>query len=1261
MTVNSITHEEIELLNPDQLIDLLDILIAGEIALHYLPGEVDKAIVPRPIRVKDGGEDAYVKLDLDPAKKITSRWLKQAYTSFQAKATDLSDTQCYDEVVKTDRSKGKFLKPRIQDCVDNKGEYVLFIRKAYTSQAIKLREKKIREAFSDCGVIGADKYPIRIIGGNEIEKWANTNIAAVTHIQMCRKITRPLLFRTWKEWKKEFDTNKRYVYQESDYLAKKSENLYEQLEKNKIVRVVGHKGIGKSRFVLECFDPNRSTYINTLSDLLVYVDLAVADFNEIGKFIYSQNSMEGIVVLDNCPDDWHTSYSTPIKSGGNLKIITIYDSLEKNSEWITIDRISQKDTVRMILESCFKGFEKSQIDHLLKITEGFPEMIPFIEKAINETKLDVFFSHIPDDFIEKFLFPKGMDREEMELFRACALFTEFPFFDDKIEDLLSEQQKEKIKEVNKLIYTSFVDNPLTHNKFYKFCRKYRDDRSLLEKRGFLYSVIPEPIAVSLAVDWWKDHEFSYVESLLGDLIKTELLVPMMDRVKMLDQSERGQTMAGKAWGPNGPFATAEVLNTELGSRLFRSVVEVNPEKTLQGIENAYEEYTSSDFNSLVKQGRRNLVWALEKLAFRKETFHGASILLMKFAAGENENYGNNATAQFLQLFHIHLSGTEVDYNERLKIINWGLLQGVPEFEELSILAMGSGLRSQGFSRMGGAERQGFSTFLQDYHPKNWVEIANYWIAIIKLLTKLSIEGRYRNLAKDTIAGSLRGMISNNLLPVVNDAMLTIISKDSSVWESAIKNLNLAKSYEANLPEEIETINKLLELLSPGNLADKLQLKVILPIWDHSPGNIRGEITQQAAELLAEEINANNLDLSDHFTALLTGEQRQTYNFAARLAKGYSDLDQIIDGAIESLKRIPKEKQNPSLIAGIMSVVKPSKQREIIAKITEAPEISFNKFFLLRLIDPQLEEVLSLFDLVDKNEADISHFSALQYGRMLENLSTESILEICSKIASYGQKGAWTSFIILATYYYSNEEKWLEMKGFIRQLTMEKNFLLDINNLNSSDSYQWSQAVIKLLDGTSDTEYAISITKQFISGLNTRSFPYFDHSIKEFVNILFQQYFSNIWPHFSKALISSGEIFMALKEVVGSHNGANGYPGLLQFADAKVVVDWIKKSGEKAMRRISYIMPCFGEKDWHPFAKRLIDEFGEEEGFLDEVAANLGSFSMVGSSDHYYESIIDMMKTLRTHKFAKVRKWAKNGINSYERRILSERLQEESRK
>jgi len=1263
MKINALTEDEVKHLKPAELVELLSILISSEIANTYQPGEIKTVSVPRPINVKDGGEDGKVEFEIPDtdSRFDNSKWIKSKYTMFQCKAQKMSDIACYKEIVVVKNKSPKALKPQIQKCFDVNGEYILFTTDSMVDATIINRTKSIRKGLKDTNTNNHANQKIRVLDANQIASWANEHISAIIYVQTCRGINRLGQFSTWAKWNSYYRAEKKYEYQESGVLKEYTDKLIELLETDKVVRVIGHKGLGKTRFVLESFNPkNQNQNIKNLSDTVVYINLATADPRELASFIINHSNLEGILVVDNCPNKWHESYSPLIIADGNLKLITIDDSPVNNKpNTIVLDRRAQREAVKLIFQNCFVGLTETEITHFVNISEGFPEMVPFIEDFIKDNSTQIIFNTIPSDFIRKFLFAESGDEQEYELFKACAVFSEFLFYDDKIEDLLSDAEKEKIKYQNKLIYTEISKKPSDQSMFYMFCTKYRDVRSLLEKKGMLHSVIPEPIAVNLAAEWWEQTSFEFVQNLLKELKDSELLIPMMDRLRSLDQSQRAQTIVSKAWGPNGPFSTAEVLNTELGSRLFRSVVEVNPEATVEALTFSFDEFTSDEMKDRLFSGRRNIVWALEKLAFRDETFIPAAKMLMKLAAGENENYGNNATGQLMQLFHIYLAGTQANFEKRLEILEWGLKHPETKVNLITISATGHGLLSHGFDRMIGAENQGIGKPLKEYEPENWNEIYAYWQKIIDLLVGVTATHPVlKQHAKQEIASSIRSLFSNGQSEMISQAIKKIAVSDSEIWPDAIGGLKMAISYENPSVEESNLIDSLLELLAPGNVKDKLKLTVIEPEWDYNPKDPNIDGNQVKAEQYASEIIQRKVDIVPFLADLLTGEQRQTFNFGAKLGL-IENLDYLVDNIISVLAEIPEKEQNPALLAGILYSLNRPEQRKIISKLISIDSLIKQVFYLIRLVVPDKSEILTLFSLVDSGKVGVEHFMGFQYGRALDQLQPNEVLELCQKISEYGTKGGWTSFLLIFQYCFQDEEKWIKCKDFIRNLMLKYNFLTDFDNVSHSDEYKWSMYLLKLLKGNNDEQLAGILSTQIVEAANTNTLPSHERFIKDIARILCAEYFEVFWPEIHPILLENTRGYFRIKTLLGSYNGAHGYDGILFLGDLDKIFEWCRNT-PKGAYRIAYIMPLFKDDTWSPFAKRMIDEFGKDEKFLNEIAANLGSFGMVGSSERYYNKIIEMAKSLLEHPIGNVRKWARNCIIHYQKRIRREKLEDEQR-
>lgn len=1264
MKINAITEDQVKFLKPEELVGLLDVLLSAEIEKYFTNRNVDRVSVPRPITIKDGGEDGRVELTVDDSNDITSLWIKSKFTCFQCKAQEMSEADCKKEVVvDIKKRKNREIKPQVKKCFDADGEYILITTDTFTDQATSARVTAIRNALKSTGLSKYADRKIKVYDSNQIAKWCNDHLAAITFVQKCRGIERLQPFLTWTEWHKTFLVDKKYEYQESEYLEACRENLYDLLQKEKVVRVVGHKGLGKTRFVLEAFNPARQVNeVTNLSQGLVYIDLASTDPTKLSGFLISYRDLDGLIIVDNCPDDWHNNYSAPVKSGGNLRLITINDSpLNSSSNLIYFNRREQKDVVRMIFQNCFQGLTDAQVDHLVSISEGFPEMVSYIDNVLRDKSADLIYNTIPSDFIYKFLFGGNKDEAEYHLFKACSIFTEFSFYDEKDDDILSIDEKKKITDQNTLIHSKISGKVVDDKAFYAFCVKYRDKRSLLEKRGLKYSVIPEPIAVNLAAEWWEENRFDFVKELMPELQQNSLLIPMMDRLSSLDQSERAKTIVAKAWGPNGPFTAAEVLNTELGSRLFRSVVEVNPIATTEGLETAFEDFSIEELKAALLAGRRNVVWALEKLVFRDETFDKSAKILARLAAGENENFGNNATGQFLQLFHIHLPGTSVNFERRLAIVNWMLEDEEPELHRLAVNAMSRGLKAHHFHRSIGAENQGFGTTIIEYRPDTWQEIFNYWAEMLNMLVNEVVSGSsYAELAKAEIAQAIRSLFGSGNSVMIKNAIERIFEVDDSLWNEAVDSLKITARYEDLNDSDKQLIEQLVSMLTPSSIADKIKFIVTTPAWEYNADDLDQQLSSRKAEQLAEELIAQEIDLITYLPLLLVGEQRQTYAFGAYFSEHYANVGSLIDESINQLSAIPQNTQNPTLLAGLISKLTAEDKYAIVDRLLQHPNLIRTAFYLTRLIEPSLADLRKLFKTLKSSQVSIDEFEGFQYGRGLDKLETSDVIKFCRELASYEIKGGWIAFLIISQYCYSDENKWAVCSNFTQEVLTQYNFLLEDHSYRH-DVYRWSMFAAKLLNNTQNETFAQTVSDQIIKALSNSYFYASDRFMTDLVKILTEQYFKIFWNVMSPKIAQSGIEFLNLKELIGAKNGAFGSNGPFFEVNHEEIISWCKNTGSKAPLRIGYIMPVFQENGWHPFAKKMIDEFGKDEKFLNEVSANMGSYSMVGSSIPYYSRIIDLATQLFNHREKNVAKWAKKMAANYKKMIRREELEEEERR
>jgi hypothetical protein len=192
------------------------------------------------------------------------------------------------------------------------------------------------------------------------------------------------------------------------------------------------------------------------------------------------------------------------------------------------------------------------------------------------------------------------------------------------------------------------------------------------------------------------------------------------------------------------------------------------------LERAFGAMSADDLRE-IRHGRRLVVWTLERLCFRKETFHRAAKLMLDFAVAENENrIANNATETFKALFRLYLSGTETPAIDRLSVVDEALESEDPVRRKIAIDALGQGLETNHFTRIGGPEWQGSGPSLKDWQPATSGEILTYYRGCLERLRDVACcSDDLSVVAKTNLARHIRGLLGQGL---VDDVTLAVHRK-----------------------------------------------------------------------------------------------------------------------------------------------------------------------------------------------------------------------------------------------------------------------------------------------------------------------------------------------------------------------------------------------------------------------------------------------------------------------------------------------------
>ena len=694
-TLFKVESKDIKDLNDLQLTKLLKLLLHLEARSS---GIAERAVdVALNITVADGGEDGRIQWNDGPA---STDYLPCRLVQFQNKATDMDPADCAKEIVNRDGS----MKRMVENVLDNGGAYILFTNQELnTEQKIPKRIQKIREKLTELGKPYANTATIEIYDAAKIEGWVNKFVPAI--VAVLNWVGRPLErgLKTWEDWS-QYDEYQRFSFVADAERKAALESLKGLLiEQKKCARIIGLSGLGKTRLAFEVFrDVND---YDDISKRVVYVDSAThATLGLVRDWV--QCGLEGIVVIDNCDVSLHDKFRQEIqRADSKLNLLTLDYNLERacQTEIVHLKQLSDEH-IKQMLEPVY-GKTISDLDRIVAFAQGFPQMAVLLSDARLDREPEM--GSLTDDYLAYKMLWGGrepVDKDE-KILRGCALFDRFGLDGEAAPEY--EFIARKIVEVD-------ID------EFYD-CVKRFEERGLIDRRGRFAKLVPKPLAIRLAAEWWRRTRPEKQKELIESEMPGALVASFCDQIYRLDFLPEVKTLTEELCGTQGPFGQAEVILSNRGSRLFRSLVEVNPDATSRALSNIIHSLKEEDLFAIGGDVRRNLVWALEKLCFHESCFEESANSLLLLASAENESWSNNATGQFKQLFRTFLSGTETPPSLRMNVIDSALGSTRDSVRKLAVEALEQAIDTYGGYRRVGAEYQGSGEPLIEWRPKVWKE------------------------------------------------------------------------------------------------------------------------------------------------------------------------------------------------------------------------------------------------------------------------------------------------------------------------------------------------------------------------------------------------------------------------------------------------------------------------------------------------------------------------------------------------------------
>jgi hypothetical protein len=671
-------------------------------------------------------------------------------------------------------------------------------------------------------------------------------------------------------------------------------------------------------------------------------------------------------VVDDCPDEIHSTLAgSAQRAGSKLRLVTVdVESRIQLATGTLVIRLepASDELIAGIARGIAPTLDDADARFIQELANGFPGMAVLAARQGGKRREAILSV---EQVLDRIIWGKRPRSETAQ--KALETLSLFDWLG--VSGHVEGQAAYVAREFAGMSEDAFVEDL---NSF--------KSRGIIVQRGDFVQVQPIPLAARLGA-----HRLSLLldAKLVSFFMAAppDLRVSLLRRLRWLDTSPKAKTFARRMLHENC-LGNLPALNSGLGSEALGHLVHVEPDAVMSTIDHVFGDL-SIDQLRCIKAGRRHIVWTLEKLAFRKETFERAATLMLRLGAAETEEQiGNNASEQFKQLYQLYLSGTQASPEERLRVLDEGLRSDDKNKRELCIDALGRMLQTHHFTRVGGADEIG-SERLEDWAPKTYDEIWDFYRAAMNRLAEIgSNDDEFVDRARGLLSSHIRDLLSAVPFEDVK-AMVERIVAHIGFWISAIQGVNSWLYFDRkHAPKDVvDKVRAFFDQLMPTQPVDRVVLYThgwqgdfYNPASDFDSDNEAGhdhEYAVREACGLAGTIAGDTTMLDSVLHQLVTSSAKTVYPFSRRLAEVAGDPVALITEALR-IAEVRTEPPNIPFFRGLIAGTDqrdPQKARDCIRAALQSPKLRNDAVSMIGSSEVQPDDLRVVVSLLQSGDVE----------------------------------------------------------------------------------------------------------------------------------------------------------------------------------------------------------------------------------------------------------------------------------------------------
>lgn len=736
------------------------------------------------------------------------------------------------------------------------------------------------------------------------------------------------------------------------------------------LHVVGDTGVGKSRLVYE------AAAIPGISERVLIAPDASSLDRSLLSLVAQSPERRLVLVVDDCePEDRSALVRFAGMAQGRLRLVTIGSRALRGSSndlrYLELRPLALPASREIALSVALDDHHARMV---AEYTEGYPGLAFTLADAIRNSSVpaslvdrvrghervgSVLSSLLPD---ESYVGPLGM----LSLFERLGFDAEYAPEVRLACDTLGVDER-RVRQIAELETGRFVSTA-----------------------GRFRRVTPKLFALWLASRFIDEHH---------EILSTALTqLPDSLRQRILDQMGAfagdptvGDSLATLLEAP--PFTSGALGDVGEGAaRLLHVAAIAAPEAAIDATDTLLDGLSIEDLQR-IHTPRRELVSALEVLAWFDELFDRAANALLRLAIAENETWGNNATGVLQGLFHIHLGGTAAPYQQR---IEWAR-SALAVHGDIAVPVLIGALRNA-FDRF---ESRANTDFGGRAAPTEWrpVVVADEVTAREQawdlLLDMAASYPEHRDAVSKAAAGSVRLALQRGLAERVLSSVRELDWSPYARGELGEAIGSVLQFDDPPDPMATELRGLQSELRGTG-LADRIAYVLTQPPWDliHDDDEIASGRPNVIIDLADELAQTEDGEFVEVVRLSHTGDPQTVGMLFEELAQRRAEDDALT--LVEAEEPLPVAALLGAF-GGLAKVRDDLWANETLERWLDSPRLAAHVVAAANLLAASPERLTLAIGAVDRGGAPAHDLARFLYGGWAGKLPEQSIVEILDRL------------------------------------------------------------------------------------------------------------------------------------------------------------------------------------------------------------------------------------------------------------------------